>query len=141
MHRFFIFVVLLLTIGAGAPAQKRALTIRDLYHITSVDDPHFSPDKTKILFTVHQDFLEQGKGNTEIYCINRDGTGLRQITNNPANDDSPRWSPDGKSILFVSTRSKSPQAWLLPVDGGEPRQLTRRSPAACATRSRSWATM
>jgi len=124
MHRFFIFVVLLLTIGAEAPAQKRALTIRDLYHITSVDDPHFSPNKTKILFTVHQDFLEQGKGNTEIYCINRDGTGLRQITNNPANDDSPRWSPDGKSILFVSTRSKSPQAWLLPVDGGEPRQLT-----------------
>ncbi len=46
------------------------------------------------------------------------------MTNNPAADTHPRWSPDGSSLLFLSTRKDDQQAWILPVNGGEPRQLT-----------------
>ncbi len=124
MSRYWLLCVLVLTLSASSSAQKRALTIRDLYHLKSVDDPHISPDNSMILFTMHEDYLEKGKGNTDLYVVNGDGTGLRQMTDNPANDDSPRWSPDGKSILFGSTRGGSPQVWLLPTDGGEAKQLT-----------------
>ncbi len=124
MRRITLFFLLLLSVSAAGFAQKRALTIRDLYHIVGVDDPRIAPDGSRILFTVHRDSLEAGKGNTEIYAIKSDGTGLRQLTDNPAGDNSPRWSPDGTSILFISPREGGPQAWLLPADGGEARKLT-----------------
>ncbi|HTX99150.1 MAG TPA: S9 family peptidase [Bacteroidota bacterium] len=124
MFRLTLLSILMCVFAAGVSAQKRALTIRDLYHVKSVDDPQISPDDSRILITVHEDFLEKGKGNTDIYEVKSDGSGLRQMTENPATDDAPRWSPDGKSILFVSTRGGSPQAYLLPADGGEAQVLT-----------------
>ncbi|GAB4370964.1 MAG: S9 family peptidase [Calditrichia bacterium] len=105
-------------------AEKRAFTIEDLYEINYVSDPQISPDGKKIAFVVSEYFLEEGKSNSEIYLMNIDGSDLRQLTNNPASDRHPRWSPDGKWLLFVSTRENGPQAWKLPVEGGEPFQIT-----------------
>ena len=124
MHRLSLIVLCMLLLGTAADAQKRPFTLRDMYHLKYIDNPHFSPDGSKIVFSLREDFLEKGKSNSEIYVINRDGTGLRQMTDNPASDASAAWSPDGKSILFVSDRTGSPQAWLLPGDGGEGKQLT-----------------
>ncbi|HLP14955.1 MAG TPA: S9 family peptidase [Bacteroidota bacterium] len=131
MKRFNLFCTILL---AGAliqvlPAQqqqqlKKPFAISDLYSIKGVSDPHLSPDGKRIVFTVTESMLKDGKTNAEIYLINSDGSGLKRLTNNPASDNTPRWSPDGKSILFVSTRTNGPQAWLLPADGGEPSKLT-----------------
>ena len=49
----------------------------------------------------------------------------KQLTTAPGANNHPRWSPDGKTIAFVSHRSGSDQVWLLPIDGGEPHQLTK----------------
>jgi dipeptidyl aminopeptidase/acylaminoacyl peptidase len=46
------------------------------------------------------------------------------MTDNKAADNAPRWSPDGKSLMFTSTRTDGAQAWLLPVDGGEASKLS-----------------
>jgi dipeptidyl aminopeptidase/acylaminoacyl peptidase len=56
--------------------------------------------------------------------MDADGGKLHRMTNNPAADGHPQWSPDGKWILFVSSRNEGQQAWLLPVNGGEPHQAT-----------------
>ncbi len=45
-------------------------------------------------------------GNTEIYVMNRDGSNVRRLTNNPANDDRPTWSPSGTQIAFTSDRAR-----------------------------------
>jgi dipeptidyl aminopeptidase/acylaminoacyl peptidase len=108
-------------------AEKRPFTIADFYHIKGVADPQISPDGKKIAFTVTQSFLEEGKTNADIYLMNADGSDIRQLTDNPAADNHPRWSPDGKSLLFLSTRKDGQQAWLLPLEGGEPKQLTNIS--------------
>ena len=105
-------------------AEKKAFTIEDLYKIKYVSDPQISPDGKKIAFVLSESFLKEGKRNSEIYLMNSDGSGQRQMTNNPAADFHPRWSPDGKKLLFVSTRENGTQAWVLPVDGGEAKQLT-----------------
>ncbi|MEK7248940.1 MAG: S9 family peptidase, partial [Bacteroidota bacterium] len=105
-------------------SQKRAFTIADLYRIKTVENPRFSPDGTKIAFTVKEDSLEKGKSNTEVYVMNSDGSGVKRLTDNPAADTKPRWSPDGKSLLFTSTRKDGSQAWLVPAEGGEAKQLT-----------------
>ena len=49
----------------------------------------------------------------------------KRLTTAPGTNNHPRWSPDGKTIAFVSSRGGSSQVWLLPVDGGEARQLTK----------------
>ena len=122
-----MFVLLAILLIANAPAQKRPFTIADLYRIRSVDDPQFSPDGARIAFTVKEDNLADGTSNTEIYMMDVDGRNLRKMTSDPASDTHPRWSSDGKSLLFLSTRNNGSQAWSLPAEGGEPRQITNIS--------------
>ncbi|MGA9408239.1 MAG: S9 family peptidase [Bacteroidota bacterium] len=127
MKKIFL-LFLSVAMMATAFAQKRPFAIEDLYHIKGVADPQISPDGRKIAFTVTENNLPEGKSNSEIYLMDADGNNIRKLTNNPAADNHPRWSPDGKSILFLSTRHEGMQAWLLPLDGGEPVQLTHFSP-------------
>jgi dipeptidyl aminopeptidase/acylaminoacyl peptidase len=109
---------------ASTFAQKRPFAIEDLYKLKAVADPQISPDGKRIAFAVTENNLAEGKSNSEIYLMDADGNNIRKLTDNPAADYHPRWSPDGKSILFLSTRHDGPQAWLLPLDGGEPTQIT-----------------
>ena len=61
-------------------------------------DPTWSPDGSKIAFSTNWD------GNSEIYVVNADGSGLHNITNNVENQDTtPAWSPDGTKIAYVAT--------------------------------------
>ena len=123
MKKSFILFFILIS-AFVLRAEKRAFTLADLYRIKNVTDPQISPDGKKVAFVVTEYFLEEGKSNAEIYLMNLDGSGLQQMTRNDAQDTRPRWSPDGKQIMFLSTRSGTAQAWSLPLDGGEPRQLT-----------------
>jgi dipeptidyl aminopeptidase/acylaminoacyl peptidase len=118
---FLLLSALMLT---AAFAQKRPFAIEDLYKIKGVAGPQISPDGKNIAFTVTESNLSEGKSRTEVYVIESDGNNLRKLTDNSASDYHPRWSPDGKSLLFLSARHEGPQAWLLPLEGGEPTQLT-----------------
>ena len=122
--RKLITIVLMLVLALPAFAEKRALTIEDLYKIKNVTDPQYSPDGKRIAFSVTEYDLKKGKSNSDVYVMNADGSGLRRLTNRSDADYHPRWSPDGKSLLFVSSRENGDQVWKLPIDGGEARQLT-----------------
>jgi len=79
--------------------------------------PDISPDGQWIAFS------SWGK-REDLFLIRRDGTGLRQLTDDAYLDRAPRWSPDGKRILFFSTRSGKREAWTINPDGREARQIT-----------------
>ncbi|MEN3338046.1 MAG: TolB protein [Acidobacteriota bacterium] len=83
--------------------------------------PAWSPDGSKLAFTSNRD------GNPEIYVINRDGTGLRRLTNHPEVDVTPTWSPTGNQIAWTSNRTGTPQIWIMNADGSEPRKITSES--------------
>ena len=123
MKKAFLLLLSVAMITA-ASAQKRPFAIEDLYKIKAIVDPQISPDGKSIAFTVTENNLAEGKSKTEVYLMDADGNNIRKVTDNPAADDHPRWSPDGKSLLFLSTRHEGPQAWLLPLEGGEPAQVT-----------------
>jgi dipeptidyl aminopeptidase/acylaminoacyl peptidase len=124
MRRYAAALVALVILAFPAPGQKKPFAIADLYRLSGIEDPQFSPDGSQIAFVVRESNLAKGTTNNEIYLIRADGSGLRRMTNNPSSDNHPRWSPDGSSLLFVSTRKNGAQAWILPLAGGEPRQLT-----------------
>ncbi len=73
--------------------------------------PAWSPDGTRVAFSSTRD------GNPEIYVANRDGSGVRRLTNHPGIDISPTWSPSGTQIAFTSDRTGTPQIWSIGVDG------------------------
>ncbi|MBM3976256.1 MAG: S9 family peptidase [Planctomycetes bacterium] len=107
---------------------KRPLSIADFYLTKSVGAPAVSPDGRRLVFTVrHTDFAAE-KAWTELWLVNSDGSGLRQLTASGNNDGEPSFSPDGRTLLFVSSRSGGSQLWTLALDGGEPRQLTKFEP-------------
>ncbi len=71
--------------------------------------------------------MSQRDGNPEIYVVNKDGSGLRRLTNHPENDVTPTWSPTGNQIAFTSNRTGTPQIWIMNADGSEPRKITSES--------------
>jgi TolB protein len=66
-------------------------------------------------------------GNPEIYVINRDGSGLRRLTNHPENDVTPTWSPTGNQVAFTSNRTGRPQIWIMNADGSGQERITSES--------------
>ena len=69
-------------------------------------------------------FQSNRDGNYEIYVMNGDGSGLTNLTNNPADDGEPVWSPDGKQILFTSNRDGNNEIYVMNADGSAPTNLT-----------------
>jgi eukaryotic-like serine/threonine-protein kinase len=63
-------------------------------------------------------------GNADIWIMNADGTGNRQLTNDPGLDVDPKVSPDGRYVVFVSTRSGRNNIWRMDADGSHPKQLS-----------------
>jgi hypothetical protein len=69
-------------------------------------------------------FASNRSGNYEIYVLDP-ATGLTtQLTNNPANDIDPQWSPDGSQIVFASDRDGDYELYVMKPDGSDVRQLT-----------------
>ncbi len=63
-------------------------------------------------------------GNEEIWSVNRDGSSLRQITNDAADDGLPTLSAKGDAVFFSSNRSGSSQVWRMNADGSDAKQIT-----------------
>ncbi|HID86182.1 MAG TPA: hypothetical protein EYP55_02260 [Anaerolineae bacterium] len=70
-------------------------------------------------------FESERDGNGEIYIMNNDGSDPVNLTNNPAWDGLPSWSPDGQRIVFTSERSGNAEVWVMDRDGGNVTPLTR----------------
>jgi TolB protein len=85
-------------------------------------DGHFSPDSRKIVFVY--DVLQGTDGKLHIHTMNADGTGNKVLIPQKAFEESPRWSPDGKSIAFVSTRHGNPEIYVALADGMDIKRLT-----------------
>jgi len=127
MRKSFVWIVLIIFFVTPTFAKKRQFTLPDLYKIKNVIDPQISTDGKKIAFVITSFELEKGTSNSDIFLMNADGTNMRQLTFNKSADYHPRWSPNGKWLMFLSTRNEGSQIWLLPVALGEPKQLTHIS--------------
>ncbi|MHB1557074.1 MAG: S9 family peptidase [Isosphaeraceae bacterium] len=123
-HPVLALVMLVLPMADTAQAG-RPMTIDDLLAVKGVSDPQLSPDGSTVVYVVSEIDRSTDKTNTSLWLVPASGGEPRRMTTTPGTNNSPRWSPDGRTIAFVSSRGGSSQVWLLPVDGGEPHQLTK----------------
>ena len=89
----------------------------------AIADVHFSPDGTLVAFTVSEP-VKGTTRNRHIWTYELTSKHLRQITNSAKSEFNPRWSPDGRTLAFLSDRDEGTQIYLIAIDGGEGKRLT-----------------
>lgn len=105
-------------------SDKRFIKAEDLFQIKTVEDPQWNPDSKQVAF-VHLEMDPLGDAyKRSIWLWRKDWDEPRRFTHGGKQDFSPRFSPGGERLAFVSTRNEKPQIFLIPLDGGEARQLT-----------------
>jgi dipeptidyl aminopeptidase/acylaminoacyl peptidase len=110
---------------AQAPAP-RPMTFLDGLNMPSLQDPQLSPDGRTVAFVMDAPDWTANRRVGHIHRIGLDGTGLVQLTRGDRGESSPRWSPDGRFLAFLTRRSgdEVTQVYLLDAAGGEARRLT-----------------
>ncbi len=115
---------------SGQNAAAKPIAFEDFIRIKRVTDLQLSPDGSTIAFVVTVMDKDANRGASDIWLVPARGGEPRRLTSSPAADMNPRWSPDGRTIAFISTRSGSPQVWKIDPNGGEAVQVTRISTGA-----------
>jgi dipeptidyl aminopeptidase/acylaminoacyl peptidase len=114
----------------GFAYAARPLELQDMFKMKRISSASLSPDGKQVVYTVTTPSLAENKNTTDLWICSIDGANERQLTNDPAQDRNPVWSPDGKWIAFESTRSGDSQIWIMSPEGGLPHQLTKISTEA-----------
>ncbi len=116
--------------------EKRSIEAQDLYRFKLITEPQISPDGMLAIYALHWIDRETEKKYANLWVVPTRGAPAngepalkgkgRPFTTGDQSDTRPRFSPDGKEIAFLSNRDdeEQPQIYLIPIDGGEARQLT-----------------
>lgn len=119
----FYFLVISVSLWAQ-PMTTAVLEPMDIFDIEFISDPQVSPDGQQIVYQRNfKDVMTDGN-RSNLWLINFDGTENRPLTTGNRNDFSPRWSPDGKKVLYLSSSDGSVQMYLRWLDSDAEAKLT-----------------
>src|SRR5438309_8482083 len=106
--RVSALAVCLSLIGVAFAQQPRGITPEAYYSFEFLSDPHISPDGKLVAYVVTRIDRAQNRRNSAIWLSAIDGSRAPwQFTTSPQSSNSPRWSPDGKWLAFLSSRAES----------------------------------
>jgi dipeptidyl aminopeptidase/acylaminoacyl peptidase len=108
-----------LALGLAPLAHAAPFTPEDLVVLKRVSDPQLSPDGRYVAFVERETDLEANKGRTSLWLLDlRHGATPARLTDGKANDSSPRWANDSRTLYFLSERGGSSQLWRITLANG-----------------------
>ena len=122
-----VLAALFVSTVLASEAERRLLTADDINAIHEVGDPQLSPDGDWVAHTVRTSDVTADKRTTHVWMTSWDGKRTVQLTNSKESEHTPRWSPDGRYLSFLSARSGEDdpdQLWLMDRAGGEAQAVT-----------------
>ena len=130
--RAICIVILTIVLAPASFAQtKRPMTIDDLIGAVRLGDPELSADGKQVLFTRTTTALDTGRRNPDIWIVPADGSrSPRQLIGGDKAETAPRFTPDGKHIVFISSRDGASQVYIAGADGQGIKQITKLSAGA-----------
>ncbi|MCS6808723.1 MAG: S9 family peptidase [Bacteroidota bacterium] len=119
-----LVVVLVAAVIEGVSQTKRPIAVDDLFRFKRLSDPELSPDGKYIAYVVGTVDKEANRTNTDVWLVPTSGGEPRAIAASPFSENHPRWSPDSKTLSYLSTSSGTAQIYLYDIVTGATRQLT-----------------
>ncbi|HJY89003.1 MAG TPA: S9 family peptidase, partial [Candidatus Acidoferrum sp.] len=117
-----------LSADAQAPA-KHPLAFDDLIKLHRISAPEVSPDGKWVAYGISTPDMETNRGVGNIWLVGTSGGDAIQLTQS-GKDSAPSWSPDGKTLAFLSGRDGTSQVYVISMEGGEAKKLTTLSTGA-----------
>jgi dipeptidyl aminopeptidase/acylaminoacyl peptidase len=128
-HRVYVPLVLL-SLSAGIAAGQgaaRKIVLDDLYRLREVSGPEISPEGEWVAYTVSTPDTSKDQADSDVWMTSWDGRRSVRLTTSKTSEHTPRWSPDGRYLAFLSSRDDArevDQVWLLNRTGGEAEKVT-----------------
>ncbi len=128
---FFLFVLSATCVTGLAQESgvKRPITFDDLIHLHRVASPTVSPDGKWVAYAVSTPDMEANRNAGNIWMVPAAGGTAVQLTQS-GHDSAPAWSPDSKTLAFISSRDGNSQVYVLSMEGGESHAITHLSSGA-----------
>ncbi len=122
---FLSLAVTLLLVPPSLAAERRPLQPADVFNLKDVSDPRLSPDGRQVAYTVTALDAKEDDSDADVYLVSTEGGEHLRLTSSKKEETSPRFSPDGAWIAFLSDRDgKKTQVYLLSRKGGEAVKFT-----------------
>jgi dipeptidyl aminopeptidase/acylaminoacyl peptidase len=117
--------------GLVSAAGPRPMTIEDLITTVRVADPQLSPDGKTVVFVRTTTNPKDGRRDADIWAVPADASEApKSLIAGERSENTPRFSPDGKSIAFISSRGGTPQVYVADADGKNAKQVTKLAAGA-----------
>src|SRR6185436_9691936 len=133
--RMFVGLMLVAVIGSASfnAQTRRPLQPDDIFSLKSVSDPRISPDGAWVAYSVTTLDRKEDSSDTDLYMVAASGGAPIRLTTSKKPENTPRWSPDGRYLAFLSARDgKKPQVFLLDRRGGDAQAITDYKTGASA---------
>jgi dipeptidyl aminopeptidase/acylaminoacyl peptidase len=138
--RWLMAAVLTAVPALAADSARRGVTAEDYFAFESISDAHISPDGKQAAYVLTTVDRQKNRRDSSVWMVAIDGKSApRRLTTEGVNSTSPRWSPDGSKLAFLSARAAAsaagsaaesaadtprPQICILRMEGGEAQALT-----------------
>lgn len=125
MKRIALAVLIFAGPGPALAQSSLPLQARDIFALESAADPRISPDGETVAYVRRSNDIATDQTATRIWLIDREGSHHRPLSDDTVGNNTPRWSPDGKSLAYLQADGESVSIRVRAMDGDSDVEIAR----------------